>query len=86
MNDIVAAHANTAIHVILDNLNTHKPRPLAQASSERAFPLHTDAGLLAQLGTVREVSPRFVSDAVRRQTASTKLARCSLPTARGGRG
>ena len=26
MNDIVAAHADTAIHVILDNLNTHKPR------------------------------------------------------------
>ena len=26
MNDIVAAHANTAIHVILDNLNTHKPK------------------------------------------------------------
>jgi len=24
MNDIVAAHADTAIHVILDNLNTHK--------------------------------------------------------------
>src|SRR6516162_6856946 len=26
LNDIVAAHADTAIHVILDNLNTHKPR------------------------------------------------------------
>ena len=26
MNDIVAAHADTAIHVILDNLNPHKPR------------------------------------------------------------
>ena len=26
MNDIVAAHADTAIHVILDNLNTRKPR------------------------------------------------------------
>jgi len=26
MNDIVAAHADTAIHVILDNLNTHKPK------------------------------------------------------------
>src|ERR1700693_5721150 len=26
MNDIVAAPAHTAIHVILDNLNTHKPR------------------------------------------------------------
>jgi hypothetical protein len=25
-NDIVAAHTDTAIHVILDNLNTHKPR------------------------------------------------------------
>ena len=25
MNDIVAAHANTTIHVVLDNLNTHKP-------------------------------------------------------------
>src|SRR5262249_47441685 len=26
LNDIVAAHADTAIHVILDNLSTHKPR------------------------------------------------------------
>jgi transposase len=26
MNDIVAAYPDTAIHVILDNLNTHKPR------------------------------------------------------------
>ena len=26
MNDIVAAHASTAIHVVLDNLNTHKPK------------------------------------------------------------
>ena len=26
MNDIIAAHADTAIHVVLDNLNTHKPR------------------------------------------------------------
>src|SRR5882762_5603710 len=26
MNDIVAAHPDTAIHVVLDNLNTHKPR------------------------------------------------------------
>jgi len=26
MNDIVARHADTAIHVILDNLNTHKPK------------------------------------------------------------
>ncbi len=26
MNDIVAHHPNTAIHVVLDNLNTHKPK------------------------------------------------------------
>ena len=26
MNDIVADHPDTAIHVILDNLNTHKPK------------------------------------------------------------
>ena len=26
MNDIVAAYSDTAIHVILDNLNTHKPK------------------------------------------------------------
>jgi len=26
MNDIVALHADTALHVILDNLNTHKPK------------------------------------------------------------
>ena len=26
MNDIVAANLNTAIHVVLDNLNTHKPK------------------------------------------------------------
>lgn len=26
MNDVVAAYPDTAIHVILDNLNTHKPK------------------------------------------------------------
>jgi transposase len=26
MNDIVAVYGDTAIHVILDNLNTHKPK------------------------------------------------------------
>jgi hypothetical protein len=26
MNDIVADHPDTAIHMILDNLNTHKPK------------------------------------------------------------
>jgi transposase len=26
MNDIVVGHPDTAIHVVLDNLNTHKPK------------------------------------------------------------
>ena len=26
MNDVVAGHPGTAIHVVLDNLNTHKPK------------------------------------------------------------
>src|SRR5262249_13374958 len=26
MNDVIAAYPDTAIHVILDNLNTHKPK------------------------------------------------------------
>jgi transposase len=26
MNDIVAAYPDTALHVVLDNLNTHKPK------------------------------------------------------------
>jgi hypothetical protein len=44
MNDIVAAHADTAIHVILDNLNYSQAqeRPLAQASSERLRSCSTD--------------------------------------------
>ena len=52
MNDIVAAWPDKAIHVVLDNLNTHKPRkrPLAQAASERGVPLHADPGLMAQPG------------------------------------
>src|SRR5664279_1091169 len=46
MNDIVAAWPDKAIHVVLDNLNTHKPRkrPLAQAASERGVPLHATRG------------------------------------------
>ena len=52
MNDIVAAHADTAIHVILDNLNTHKPRNdcWLKAPPQRSFPLHANPGLLAQSG------------------------------------
>jgi transposase len=26
MNEIIAAYSDTAIHVVLDNLNTHKPK------------------------------------------------------------
>src|SRR5215211_1257161 len=50
MNDVVAAYPDTAIHVVLDNLITHKPKNdrVAQASPERAVPLHADAGFLAQ--------------------------------------
>ena len=50
MNDIVVAWPDTVVHVVLDNLNTHKPkeRPLAQASSECPLPLHSNAGLVAQ--------------------------------------
>ena len=52
MNDIVAAHADTAIHVILDNLNTHKPRNdrWLRRHPQRSFPLHANPSLLAQSG------------------------------------
>jgi DDE superfamily endonuclease len=44
MNDIVAAYPDTAIHVVLDNLNIHKPRNDRWLKShQRAFPLHDDA-------------------------------------------
>ena len=36
MNDIVAAWPDTAIHVVLDNLNTHKPR------NDRWLKLHSN--------------------------------------------
>jgi len=50
MNCIVAAHPKRQIHVILDNLNTHKPktRPLARPPSQRPLSFHADARLLAQ--------------------------------------
>jgi len=35
MNDIVADHSDTAIHVILDNLNTHKPKTIAGSNVTR---------------------------------------------------
>ena len=52
MNDIVAAHPDTR-HPCRPRQPQHpqaQERPLAQAPSERALPLHADAGLLAQPG------------------------------------
>ena len=52
MNDIVAGHQDTAIHVVLDNLQypQTQERLLAQASSQRSLPLHADPCVLAQPG------------------------------------
>src|ERR1700687_5519912 len=43
MNRIVAAHTDTAIHVVLDNLNTHKPKNGRWLKRHRAIPFHADA-------------------------------------------
>ena len=77
MNDIVAAHADTAIHVILDNLNTHKPRNdrALKRHPERAFPLHADAGLLAQPGRNLVLDPA-------RKVAARRLVHFRRPTPR----
>ena len=52
MNDIVAAWPDTAIHVVLDNLNTHKPRNdrWLKLHPNVTLPLHADPGLMAQSG------------------------------------
>jgi len=44
MNEVVAAYPDQEIHVVLDNLRTHKPkaRSLAGAPQERPLPLHPD--------------------------------------------
>ena len=78
MNDIVAAHADTAIHVILDNLKQAQERSLAQTSSERAFPLHADAGLLAQPGRNLVLDPA-------RKVAARRLVHFRRPTPRAHR-
>ena len=52
MNRVVADHRDREIHVILDNLNTHKPkhdRGLAPPQ-ERPFSFHSDPRLVAQSG------------------------------------
>jgi hypothetical protein len=47
MNEVIAHHPDREIHVILDNLSTHKPKRdlLAGPSQDRAFPLHADPQL-----------------------------------------
>ena len=64
MNDIVAAHANTAIHVILETSIPTSPRTTAGSSVIRTCisTSHRRGPPGSTLGTVREVSPRFVSD------------------------
>ena len=50
MNQVVARHPGKAIHVVLDNLSTHKPKRdmwLAR-QSERASALHPDPRLLVE--------------------------------------
>jgi transposase len=50
MNDIVAAYpAGTAIHVVLDNLNTHKPRWLKRHPNVRLHFTPTRASWLNQV-------------------------------------
>src|SRR5512132_1949068 len=60
MNDIVAAHLNTAIHVILDNLNTPKPK------NDRCLKRHP--------GTVPRstLSPSFASTSMHLSKPTTK--------------
>src|ERR1700756_2872803 len=52
MNDIVAAYSDTAIHVVLDNLNTHKPKTDRWLKRHPNVHFHftPDAGLVAQPG------------------------------------
>jgi hypothetical protein len=48
MKRVVAAFPDRELHVIIDNLNTHEMRPLAQKAPERPFPFHTDPVFLAE--------------------------------------
>ena len=51
MNRVVAAYPERQIHVVLDNLSTHKPTRdmwLKRHNNVRSFPLHADPRILAQ--------------------------------------
>ncbi|MHC2274760.1 transposase [Bradyrhizobium diazoefficiens] len=51
MNSVTAAFPNRKLHVILDNLNTHKKeRGLAQGPPQRAISFHADKCVMAQSG------------------------------------
>ena len=60
MNEIVADHPDREIHVVLDNLKTHKPKRdrLAGRGTERPLPLHADPRLLAEPGRDLVLDPR----------------------------
>ena len=75
MNDIVAAHPDTAIHVVLDNLNTHKPKNdrWLKRHPNVHFPLHADTGLLAQPGRNLVLDPA-------RKVAARRLLHLGRPT------
>jgi transposase len=52
MNGIVAEHGDREIHVILDNLNTHKPKEDRWLKRHKNVPLHftpTDSSWLNQI-------------------------------------
>jgi len=68
MNDIVAAHAaaDTAIHVVLDNLNTHKPRRISVHG-----PIGRPRSFLPQAGKLR-------GDEARQRVGGPRLHGCAL--------
>ena len=53
MNDVVAGYPDQELHIVLDNLNTHKPKhDHWLARHPRVHPLHPHAGQLAQSNRV----------------------------------
>jgi hypothetical protein len=50
MNQIVAAYPDRDIHVVLDNLNTHKPKEdrWLREPSESPFAFHSDVFLVVE--------------------------------------
>jgi transposase len=51
MNSTIAAYPGCELHVILDNLNTHKKNEhWLKKPPQRAVPLHADTGFMAQSG------------------------------------